>query len=86
MTDKELLFQILDREVVNVLNQFSPAFSMFSPMISNFVKKTIEPYIDAFCMGTTTINTDAAGSFVKKEISEKVDAFIKQFNDKRDAM
>jgi hypothetical protein len=86
MTDKELIYQILEREVKNILLSINPTFAMFSPMACNAIENFIDPYIDAFCMGTSRINTEAAGSFIKTEVNEKVDAFIKQFNKERNAL
>ena len=86
MNEKEILFQMLDRYINNLVVQFVPSFSAFSPAISRFVKNAIEPYVDAFMMGTNSINTEAAGEFLKTEMNEKIDTFIKQFNNKRDAL
>ena len=69
---------MLTREIENLLSG-NPMFRMFSGPISNWVISTIDPYVDAFFMGTNHINTDAAASFVKEELDNKVDSFIARF-------
>lgn len=82
MSDKEILYQMLSREIDNLLSR-NPMFRMFSGPISNWVITTIDPYVDAFYMGTQNLNTDAASSFVKKEIDSKIDNFIAKFKEEQ---
>jgi hypothetical protein len=78
MEEKEILYQMLDRYIGNLMS-YSPMTRMFADPVSNYVKKFIDPYIDAFFMGTNHLNTDVAGEFIKQEINNKVDNFIKEF-------
>lgn len=48
MTDKELLYQLLEREVKNIIELAAPQFKMFSGTASNFLISLIDPYVDAF--------------------------------------
>lgn len=82
MSDKEILYQMLSREIDNILSR-NPMFRMFSGPISNWVISIVDPYVDAFYMGTQNLNTEAAGKFVKSEISSKVDAFITKFKEEQ---
>ena len=75
---------MLTREIENILSG-NPMFRMFSGPISNWVISTIDPYVDAFFMGTDHINTDAAASFMKEELSDKVNSFISKFNEERNS-
>lgn len=88
MNDKELLYQIINREVSNVLIQINPTLALFSNTATNYIINFIDPYVTAFLAGGEKINTQAAGAFVKEEVNEKVDAFIKKFESesKKDAL
>lgn len=79
MSEKELLFQVLNREISNFLNSLNPAFRVFSSTITNYLMNFIDPYVDAFTNNDGEINTRAAKSFVKEEVNEKVEAFMKKF-------
>jgi hypothetical protein len=48
MTDKELLYQMLDREVKNIIDIAAPQFRMFSGTATNYIISLIDPYVDAF--------------------------------------
>jgi hypothetical protein len=80
MNDKELFFQILNREIDNFLGNFSPIVHMMSGSIKNYVFSFVEPYIDAFLSPQgQKLNTDAINSFVKDEVNTKVSNFLKKF-------
>lgn len=83
MSEKELLYQVISREVENMLGSINPAFRMFNNVAVNYVINIIDPYIDAFIANDKDhkINTDAVGSFLKTEINEKVDNFMKNFKE-----
>lgn len=73
---------MLSREIENMLSS-NPMFKMFSGPIANWVISYIDPYVDAFYMGTQTLNTDAAEQFVKRELDEKVSAFVSKFKNEQ---
>ena len=83
MDDKTLFYQVLKREIDNLVGELSPSLRIFSNSISNYVIKTIDPYIDAFMFGTDEINTEAAGEFVKEEVNTRIDNFMKKFNNRK---
>ena len=78
MSEKELLFQILNREVSNIISSINPAFRMFSTSITNYIINFIEPYVNAFTNTDGEINKKAAEGFIKQEVNEKVEAFMKK--------
>lgn len=78
-TEKELLQQVLNREISNMLSNINPAFRMFSSTITNYLMNFIDPYVDAFTNSDGELNTKAASGFIKQEVSEKVEAFMKKF-------
>jgi hypothetical protein len=82
MTDKELLYQLLQREVVNIIESTTPQFRMFSGIISNYIIELIDPYVNAFLSPDDgRMNQKAAGAFIKKEANEKIEKFLKEFED-----
>ena len=82
MSDKEILYQMLSREIENILGN-NPMFRMFSGPISNWVISIVDPYVDAFYMGTQNLNTEAAKKFVKNEVNSKIDDFITKFKEEQ---
>ena len=86
MSEKELLYQVLNREISNVLGSINPAFKMFSPSATKYIMTLFNDYIDAFIGVDNKINTEAASEFMKEEINKKVEAFMTRFESKRDAM
>jgi hypothetical protein len=84
MTDKELLHQMLQREVVNLIESAAPQFRMFSGIASDYVFNLIEPYVDAFLSPDDgSLNKKAASAFLKQETNEKIDKFLKDFESKQ---
>jgi hypothetical protein len=84
MTDKELLRQMLQREIVNLVENAAPQFKMFSGVAANFVFDYIEPYVDAFLSPDDgALNKRAAGAFLKQETNEKIDKFLKEFEEEQ---
>jgi hypothetical protein len=84
MTDKELLKQMLQREIVNLVESAAPQFKMFSGVAANFVFEYIEPYVDAFLSPDDgALNKRAAGAFLKQETNEKIDKFLKEFEEEQ---
>lgn len=86
MSEKELLYQVLNREISNVLGSINPAFKMFSPSATKYIMTLFNDYIDAFIGVDNKLNTEAASEFMKEEINKKVEAFMTRFESKRDAM
>jgi hypothetical protein len=84
MSDKELLYQMLQREISNLIEGVAPQFRMFSPMAANYVLNIIDPYVNAFLSPDDgSLNQQAAGAFLKQETNEKIDKFLKEFESKQ---
>jgi hypothetical protein len=84
MSDKDLFFQLLEREIDNLVRGFGPWGSLVSQPVKNAMFKFIDPYIDAFFIGDSTkINSRAASAFLKSEINEKIEKFVRNFEDER---
>jgi hypothetical protein len=57
---------------------------MFSGVAANFVFDYIEPYVDAFLSpDDVALNKRAAGAFLKQETNEKIDKFLKEFEEEQ---
>jgi hypothetical protein len=85
MSDKDLFFQLLEREIDNMVRGFGPWGSLVSQPVKNAVFKFIDPYIDAFFVGESTkINSRAASAFLKSEINQKIEKFVKDFETERE--
>jgi hypothetical protein len=80
MTDKEILYQMLQREVSNLVEGIVPQFKMFSGTAADYLIEMIDPYVSAFLSPDDgTLNQKAAGAFLKQETNEKIDKFLKEF-------
>ena len=80
MTDKELLYQMLQREISSLINNAAPQFKMFSGIATNYVIELIDPYVNAFLSPDDgSLNKSAAGEFLKQETNEKINKFLKDF-------
>ena len=69
--DKEILYNMISREVYNLIGNISPALRVFSDVISKYLIMYIDPYVDAFFMGTETLNTDVAKEYINKEVKNE---------------
>jgi hypothetical protein len=66
MNDKELLYQMLQREIINILEGVAPQFKMFSGVATNYVIELIDPYVTAFLSPDDgTLNKKAARCILK---------------------
>jgi hypothetical protein len=80
MGDKELLYQMLQREVSSIISSVAPQLKMFSNVASNYVIDLIDPYVSAFLSPDDgSLNTNAATEFLKQETNEKINKFLKDF-------
>jgi hypothetical protein len=80
MTDKELLYQMLNREVENLIANVAPQFKMFSPYATNYIISIVDPYVNAFLSPDDgTLNQKAVTAFLKQETTDKIDRFLKDF-------
>ena len=79
MNEKEILYNMIAREVDNFLGQTAPSLKVFSNIVSRYVISYIDPYVDAFFMGTDKLNTTAAKAYINKEVNDKISSFISKF-------
>jgi hypothetical protein len=80
MTDKELLYQMLGREINDIIGSAAPQLRMFSGVATNYLIELIDPYISAFLSPDDgKLNKDAAKEFLKQETNDKINKFLKDF-------
>ena len=86
MTDKEIFFQVLFREVDNFLANFNnPLVAVFSDPVKHYLEKFLDPYVDAFSYPPKNeINAEIASEFLKEEANEKIENFKKRFEKTRE--
>lgn len=82
-SDKEILFQMLNREVDNILMNFGPFGNLAAGPVKKYLYEMVSPYVDAFLNSNESLNTSAATEFTKEQVNDKVDAFLKKFNAER---
>lgn len=81
MTDKELLYQMMNRSISNALGNINPTFKMFSSTLTKYAINFIDPYVDAFMSPDSgEINTKAAAAYAKEEVNKKIEDFMKKFD------
>lgn len=85
MNDKELLYQFLDREIDNAIAAYIPSFRFLAGPVKNWLFNYIDPYVDLFFMGSDKLNTTAVKKFATEEATEKINSFIKKFEDERNS-
>ena len=84
ITDRDILNQMIDRGVKNIIECYYPQFSFLSGYASNLLMDFIDPYLEVLTNGGT-FNTSIAKAYAKKEINDKIDDFIKTFEEERDS-
>lgn len=79
MSDKDILYSIIDRYIDNLL-MHNPSLSLFSGPIKKWVYNFIDPYVNLFVEGED-LQVDIASGFVKQELTDKIDIFKKKFKE-----
>lgn len=82
-SDKEILYNMLNREIQNLVSGV-PMLGMFGGLISNYIIKLIDPYVNAFIeQGGKSLNTEQLGAFASQEVEDKIKLFKEKFNKER---
>lgn len=81
MNDKQILYNIIERYIDNILLR-NPSFNMFSGPIKKWVINYIDPYVNLF-IEDDALQVDMASSFVKQELTDKIDIFKKSFKESK---
>lgn len=86
MIDREILYNVLSREVHNII-QGIPMAGLFEGAIINYIFNFIEPYVDAFTTTITTpeerkkVDIDQLSGFASYEIKNKIEAYKKELEE-----
>lgn len=84
ITDRDILYQMIERGVKNTIECYCPQFSFLSRYATNLLIDFIDPYLEVLTNGGT-FNTNVAKAYAKKEINDKIDDFIKTFEKERES-
>jgi hypothetical protein len=82
MSEKDIFYQFLGREIDNMIAVYVPSLNLLSGAIKNYIFNIINPYVDLFFIGGTDsgkLNVRAAGEFAKQEVNEKIKNFIDKY-------
>lgn len=78
-SDKEILYNIIDREVDNMLRGM-PVISIFSGTVKGYIHNFLDPYVNFFMEGDD-LKIEMASAFVNEEMSSKLENFKKNFKE-----
>lgn len=81
MNEREIFFNILNREIDNILSG-NPLLLSFSGSIKRWVRGYIEPYLNYF-IKEGKVEADIATAFIEEEISNKIKSFRSKFEEAR---
>lgn len=83
MTDKEVLYSMLEREIRNLTSR-NPMTAMFSGTIVNYVLNFIDPYVNAFLSEppAAKLDADQLSQFATEEVQDKILKFKEQYKRK----
>lgn len=79
ISDKEVLYNMLRREVSNLVRGV-PIFAAFEGTINSFIIRLIDPYVSAFIGEDNTIDTEQLSSFVSEEALNKINSFKEKYD------
>lgn len=80
--DKEILYNMLGREIDNLLGYGSP-LAMFSEPIKKFIFAKIDPYVSFFFVDDK-FEVNMATDYAKEEITERLNNFKQKYNEVKD--
>lgn len=79
-TDKQVLYNVIEREVHNFISNF-PILGMFEGTIINYIIRYIDPYVNAFIEGPQQrLNIEQLSAFTTAEVTDKIARFKESFN------
>jgi hypothetical protein len=82
MTDEEILYQMIERNINQALTMLNPSLRMFSGTMTKYTMEILDPYIKGFMNNDTGhLNSKAATAFIKEETNKKIEDFMKRFEE-----
>lgn len=82
MTDKEIFYSMLSREIDNLLAG-NPSIGFLSGVVKKWVFRYIDPYVSLFMDGDE-MQTEIASAYVKEELSNKINEFKRKFEEEKE--
>lgn len=78
--DKQVLYNVIEREVHNLMVENFPGLGMFEGVITNYILKYIDPYVNAFIEGPyQRLDIEQLSSFTEAEVSDKIARFKESY-------
>lgn len=81
-TELNVFYQMLDREIENIIYRVAPQLSSFSGTAKQKVHGYIEPYVQALLGSDGKVDTNTAAEFAKEEACSKIEAFKEKLKNK----
>lgn len=83
-TEISLFYQMLDREIDNLITSLAPQLSSFSGIAKQKVHGYVDPYVQCFLGSDGKVDTDTASEFAKQKVTSEIEAFRAKLNKKED--
>jgi hypothetical protein len=80
ISEKEIFYSMLAREVDNLLCGI-PFFSSFSPTITSFLCKWLDPYVSAFLDNEQHLDSKQLAAFASEEALDKINRFKERYEE-----
>ena len=78
--DKQVLYNVIEREVHNIIAANFPVLGLFEGTITNYILSYIDPYVNAFIEGPQQhLNIEQLSAFTQAEVSDKIARFKKSY-------
>ena len=83
ITDKEILYSMIEREVGNALRGV-PIFAPFGGTINSFIIRMIDPYVSAFVGADEELDSEQLGAFASEEAIDKINEFKTRYEKRKE--
>ena len=78
--DKQVLYNVIEREVHNLVAANFPGLGMFEGVITNYILNYIDPYVNAFIEGPhQRLDIEQLSSFTESEVADKIARFKESY-------
>lgn len=78
--EKELFYQVLDRQIDNIIGSVAPQFGTFSGIVKSKIHGFIAPYVEAFT-DDGTVDVETSSAFLKEKALTEIENFKKKCQD-----
>ena len=82
ITDKEILYSMIEREIGNALRGV-PVFAPFGGTINSFIIRMIDPYVSAFVDADEGLDSEQLSVFASEEAIDKINEFKARYEKRK---